>query len=222
MLRSSGAQVLYEQTKWILAGHNENDSDSGSDSDSSGNELDMSSVESVVGDIKTYTQCLVDLNAALECPATDPDHGEDEPGIPRLEKRSAYDYYADLIIAKYPRASLEVVECLGKANWDRYQRMQLERSNNLNALTADIAEHPISVAPKSLLADSEFQDSGLGTSIPAQQSAYAETVLSFMSSISGGQHARMPPLPAEAKNGAPFECGACGKNIKITTNRAWR
>jgi hypothetical protein len=218
LLQSTNAQVVYEQTKWNLASIDRTSGDSDSDADSSGDDSDAYNLESVVGDIKTYTRCLVDLNTALECPATDPDYGDDEPSVRRLSKRSAHDYYADLIIAKYPQATLEVVECLGKANWDRYQRMQLERRNNFVTFTSHAKEQAKSIAAKSHLADSEFQDSGLGTSIPA----HAETVFSFISSTSGGQHARMPPLSTEAKNGESFECSACGKYIKATTNRAWR
>jgi hypothetical protein len=207
ILRSTNAQNLYDQTKWILAGLSETGSEGGSDSDSSEDEADKTKVESAVGDVKTYTQCLVDLSAALECPATDPDYEDNKPILPNLEKRSAYDYYSDLILAKYPKASLQVVECLGRANWDRYQRMQLERSQNAK------------LTPKPQVAGSEFQDSGIGTSLPA---TYAETIISFMSTLSSGKAIQVPPLPQEARAGELFECGACGNYIRAINNRAWR
>jgi hypothetical protein len=207
VLRSTNAQSLYDQTKCILDGFNETSSEGGSDTDSSEDEAGKTNVESAVKDVKIYTQCLIDLGAALECPATDPGYEDNEPSITRLENRSAYDYYSDIIKANYPSASLQIVECLGKANWDRYQRLQLERSQNANT------------ALKSHVAGSEFQDSGLGTSLP---STYAQTVMSFASSLADGKAAQVPPLPQEARKGEPFECGACGKYIKVTTNRTWR
>jgi len=216
-LRDTNAQVAHEQTKFILAELEDTASDSGSDADSSGDEFDRDNLDSVVDEIKTYIQCMVDLNAALERPATDPDRCDNEPSIPRLGERKVHEYFAALIIAKFPKANLDVAECLGKANWDRYQRMQEERNNNLNNHTVYSEE-----LPKSHLAKSAFQDSGLGTSIPAQPTTYAATVISFMSSVSDGKQIQVPPLSTEARNGKAFECNACGKYIKATTNREWR
>lgn len=222
LLRDTNAHVLYEQTKWILAGLDETSSHCSSESDTSSDEGSNTYSESIVEDIKTHVQCLVDLNSALECPAIDPG-AEDEPSIPRLEKHSAYDYYAELIVAKFPKARLDLVECLGKANWDRYQRMQLERSNNEYDPAAGVKYlENKSTASLSQLADSKFRDSGLGTSIPAQSSTYAATVISFFSSIPGAQHIRIPPLSLEARRGWKFSCIACGKYVRATTNREWR
>ncbi|KAF2708356.1 hypothetical protein K504DRAFT_382015, partial [Pleomassaria siparia CBS 279.74] len=219
LLRDTNAQVFFEQTKWIL---DESSSDSGSDSSEDDNDdNDDNRIIDIVSDIKNYTQCLVELNAALEYPATDPYLEDNETSTRRSKKHHAYDYYTGLLVEKFPSASPDVVTCLGKANWDRYQRMQLERSNNLNASNIRTLYEAVSFVAKSHLDSSEFQDSGLGTSIPAQTSAYAATISSFMSSISDGKHIHVPPLPAEAKNGEPFECCACAKYIQATTNRAW-
>lgn len=222
LLRDTNAQVVYEQTKFILADLEDTASDSGSDADSYEDELDQDNLDSVVDEIKTYTQCLVDLNTALECPAMDPDHGDNESNILRLGERSVHEYYADLIIAKYPKVDLDIAACLGKVSWDRYQRMQQERNSNLNNHTMYSEEQALSMVPKSHLAESAFQDSGLGTSIPAEPSTYAATVISFMSSVSGGKQIQVPPLSTEARDGKAFECNACGKHIKATTNREWR
>ncbi|KAF2190740.1 hypothetical protein K469DRAFT_733407 [Zopfia rhizophila CBS 207.26] len=149
-------------------------------------------IDDVVEDIKTYTQCLVDLSGALECPATDPEYHDHVPAIPRLEKRGGRDYYADLIIAKYPKASLKL-------------RMQVERRNNANVSAAD----EIEVQARSVTSKLHL----------TQSSTWAKTIISFMSSISGGSRAQIPSLPAEAKNGQYFECSACGKYIRARTNR---
>jgi hypothetical protein len=182
-----------------------------------------SEINSVIEEVKTYVGCLVDLSSALECPAVDPDHAEDESRGPRSEKRNAHEYYSDLIVAKFPDASIDLVECLGKANWDRYQRLQLERQNNSSGRIA--SSDTISVRSAALMShhvDSEFRDSGLGTSIPTQPTTYAETVISFISNVSSGKRVNVPPLPVEGRNGQPFECVACGRYIKATTNREWR
>jgi hypothetical protein len=200
------------------------DSDSDSDSDKSGDEQEQSGLERLVKDVKTHVDCLVDLGNALECPAIDPEH-EDEPSVLKFEQRAAHDYHADLILAKFPKAHVELVVCLGRISWDRYQRMQEQREVNANAITSLHIDNEgiVASAQKSRLADSEFKDSGLGTSLPsAPPSRYAETVISFMTSIAGGKRVQIPPLPTEARNGAQFECNACGKNIRATNNREWR
>jgi hypothetical protein len=97
--------------------------------------------------------------------------------------------------------------------------MQQEREENAKANATMKA--PVSAA-KSLAAISEFQDSGLGTSLPSAPTRYAETVISFMTSIAGGKRVQIPSLPAEAKTGARFECHACGRHIRATNNRDWR
>ncbi|KAF2131117.1 hypothetical protein P153DRAFT_384331 [Dothidotthia symphoricarpi CBS 119687] len=217
-LKVTTAQI-HDQTKWLLAGDEgtsdgDDDSDSDSDSETLGDEVGSNAFTRLVENIKTYTDCLVDLSPALECPAIDPEH-DDEPSVLRVEQRAAHEYHAELILAKYPNASFEMVDCLGKTSWARYQRMQQEREHNVHAYDYE---------QRSRIADSKskFQDSGLGTSIPPANSAYAETVISFMTGVTGGKRVQIPSLPAEAKNGSPFECHACGRRIRATTNREWR
>jgi hypothetical protein len=221
-LRESIAEVC-SQTKWLLSSSSEPASThDSSDSDTSSDELAQSDISRLVEDTKTYTGCLVDLSAALQCPAISKEQ-EDEPSILRVQERAAHDYHIQLILAKYPSAQINLIENLGKTSWNRYQRMVHERESNANAQTHAELSTLHQTAAKSHLADSEFQDSGLGTSLSsAPRTTYAETVISFMTSIGGGKRIQIPPLSAEAKSGAKFECNACGKQIRSTTNRDWR
>ncbi|CAO2651030.1 Nn.00g093270.m01.CDS01 [Neocucurbitaria sp. VM-36] len=205
---------------WISKEFDECTSDSDSDSDSSGDGFEHSGIKRITEDVKTYTDCLIDLSTALAYPAVDPTD-DDEPCVTKVEQRAAHEYHADLILAKYPQANADLVESLGKTSWQRYQRIKQERESNT---TAPIQfETHMDPATKSHVADSEFQDSGLGTSLPSMpRTTYAETVISFMTSIAGGKRVQIPPLSAEAKAGAKFECNACGKNIRATSNRDWR
>jgi hypothetical protein len=163
--------------------------------------------------IKVYTDCLTDLSSALVCPALEPEY-DNEPSAVALETYSANDYHTELIRAKFPRAEMILLQCLGKTSWDRYLRMQRERDSNA---------HTISIQDgKSCFSRSEFQDSGIGASLPHGASSYAETIISFATSISGGKRVDIPPLPPGAKKGVPFECNACGNSVKATNNRDWR
>ncbi|KAF2036132.1 hypothetical protein EK21DRAFT_52546, partial [Setomelanomma holmii] len=216
------ADQIYSQTRWILNSADADLSDSDSDSETGiGNE--PGGFQTFVKDIKTHLDCLLDLSSALDCPAVDT-NTPDEPSILKVEQRAAHDYHADLILAKFPKAHIDLAQCLGKTSWQRYQRMQQEREHNANGNTTSPAqEQAMASDAKSSLAISEFQDSGLGSSLPsAPPTRYAETVISFMTSITGGNRVQIPPLPAEAKIGAPFECNACGRQVRAFNNREWR
>lgn len=241
LLQINGISELYDQTKWILKDFNEADSDQDSDeesdvdSDENGDEDSkedsdeesdriissaihgIRGVREVIDDIAMFTQSLQDLSAALQCPAIDSDGMDQQRRGFSVEGRAAHEYYADLIIAKYPQASEDIAECLGKANWARYQRLQLERDANAHN------ENKLKdLGHKSAVAESEFRDSGIGASIPTA-SSYSETIVSYTSSVSGGgSYVQLPRLPPEAKMGLEFECVACASSIKTVSTREWR
>ncbi|KAI1666566.1 hypothetical protein L13192_08810 [Pyrenophora tritici-repentis] len=217
---------ICKQVKLLLSNFNESTSDSdssdSSDSDASGDDIINSGMNSVVEDVRNYTGCLLDLSAAFECPANDIEK-EVASSIVNVEERAAHDYHAQLLQAKFPSAQTELIHRLGETSWNRYQRMVQERESNANAqIQVEVCIYQ-SKESRSFKAASEFQDSGLGTSLPSAPSiSYAETIISFMTSIGGGERVHIPPLSIEAKSGARFECNACGKQIQATTNRDWR
>jgi hypothetical protein len=207
------AAKLNDQIRLLLVDANEDISESESDSESSCDEGVTDNLQELAQTIKVYTDSLTDLSSALACPALEPEY-DNEPSAVTPEPRFANDYHTELIRAKFPRAEMILLQCLGRASWDRYLRMQRER---------DFNAHTISIQDgKSRFSKSEFQDSGIGTSLPHGASTYAETLLSFATSISGGKRVDIPPLPPGAKKGVPFECNACGNSIKATNNRDWR
>ncbi|KAF3033694.1 hypothetical protein E8E12_004226 [Didymella heteroderae] len=130
----------------------------------------------LVRSIKTYVSCLMDLGLALASPALEPEV-DDKPCQIILGQRLAHDYYSDLITAKFPQADTHLLQSLGKINWERYLRMQRERDANAHKEQSAISSNK---------SRSEFQDSGLGTSVPPVQSSYAESTVSFMTSVADG------------------------------------
>jgi hypothetical protein len=209
----TAATKLDDQTRLLLIDANDENSESESDSESSCDEGIADNLQELAQSIKVYTDCLTDLSSALVCPALEPEY-DNEPSAVALETHSANDYHTELIRAKFPRAEMILLQCLGRTSWDRYLRMQRERDSNA---------HIVSVQDgRSCFSKSEFQDSGIGTSLPHGASTYAETIISFATSISGGKRVDIPPLPPGAKKGLPFECNACGNSIKATNNRDWR
>lgn len=199
-------------------------SDSSSDSDCTGSEDEtpQRGMVDLVEEVRTLVNCLFDLSSAIERPAADPKDG-DEPSTSDLGQRAAHDYHTDLIKAKYPDAQLDLVQCLGRISWNRYQRMQQERELNAEAAQLGSVHAHNQSAVKSQATSSSFKDSGVGSSMPsATISHYAETVVSFMTGVSEGKRVSIPSLSAGARKGEPFDCNACGRPISVMSNRKWR
>ncbi|KAH6618468.1 hypothetical protein C7974DRAFT_474316 [Boeremia exigua] len=207
----SAASELCSQTEWLLVDHKDDISDSDNESSNSDDDA-KNNIRDLVKRVRTYTDSLIDLSTALDCPALEPEP-KDRPNLVTLEQRSAQDYHTDLIKCKFPQAEKHLLQSLGRTSWSRYQRMQQEREASMLAQSS---------CSKSQVAGSEFQDSGIGTSLPRDNSTYAETIISFMTSVSEGKRVNIPSLPAEAKEGLPFECTACARRVQITNNRDWR
>ncbi|XP_014559745.1 hypothetical protein COCVIDRAFT_43954, partial [Bipolaris victoriae FI3] len=218
----TAASEFYSEWKWYLKAADENSSEDESDSGDDHEEEDSlpRRADVMIRRTKTYVNCLMGLGTALECPAPDESH-DDEPGVVGVGPRFAHDYHTDLIQTKYPKAEVHLVQVLGKISWSRFLRMQRERDNN-TAATPELHGLLAPLATKSTGLSSEFQDSGIGTSLAKPQSSYAESTVSFMTSVPGGERVRIPPLPAEGKNGQPFECIACAKLVRAENNREWR
>jgi len=153
-LRDETAQ-FHSQTIWLISGPEESSSDSSdSDSDASGSRHVPTALSHLAEDVKMHIDCLTDLSIALEFPAEDPVETDDVPSTLRVEQRAAHDYHADLILAKFPKAQIELAETLGKISWDRYQRMQQEREYNAQANTTSVVQeqHVEGIATKSRFA----------------------------------------------------------------------
>jgi hypothetical protein len=220
--RHAVALELYVQTKWLVLNDDDSDGDSESEAPSDDAHSESKAAEqmmrakSMVGKIETYTNCLMAMGSALDCPAPDDEH-VDKTGQLSGEQRCASDYYADLLKAKFPQADPLLIHHLGTTSWERYQRMQQERELNTNKGIVSTTSN------KSHANFSEFQDSGLGTSLAV--SYYASTIVSARSLMSSTTRARgtsLPSLSSEARSGALFDCSACGKSIRAVTSREWR
>lgn len=207
---------LIEESRYAIA-DDDNDgsasetSDGGSDTDFDPTRLD---VKDILEDLDTYTQCLADSSPSLACPAMDYADPEDVPANTIFRSRDVQQYYADIIRERFPEAAADIVDQLGRSNWERYKRVSDERAANLQAsqLTVEVFDG---------VAASCFQDSGLGSSLPTQTN-YAPSMNSCFSGWADGGRPHIPPLSEEAKRGKPFECDACGKLIRVTNGRDWK
>lgn len=195
------------------------DSDSDSDASSDGGDMSLSDIAE---DLRTDTQCLLDLASRFQEPAVGPI--ADEPAVD-LEDLNSWDpaqNFINRIRQRYPQCDTSLAERLGNASWSRVRHCQELKSENSRLRQQAAARSTNETSSKA--ASTSFHDSGLGSSVPSGSvpalSEYAETVVSY----DGGQggSVRVPPLPEGAREGIPFECVGCGTMVTARGKRTWK
>lgn len=213
------------------------DFDGSSDSEDSGSESSSSSDrandwDEIQEDLATEVECLLVLDPIIRCPAPDirkrrGNHGKEKIAIDWQPHQS----YSDKITNRFPDAAAELVDRLARANWERFLKTKTAREENIAAAEEDAKAAEVAVAVvgaevgvqlEHALTDpvsSKFNDSGVGSSIRTDTS-YAETIMSYQAQ--GRESVRVPPLPEGARQGKPFDCVACGRQLRIKNNSAWK
>ncbi len=188
-------------------------SDSDTDSESACSFLTgEASVEELLEDIRTDIQCLVDLGPLYKEPIRDRAVAE-EVALPRpVTTWDPAEYWTSRIRHRYPNADTGLAHALGKANWDRAQRLYTEKEKNIREAQRPATKPESMSIPSGTVVASDFHDSGLGTSMTTP-SSYAETVLSYHGTKGGS--IKIPPVPPEAVQGVPFACDICGRRCKL-------
>ncbi|KAL3295441.1 Ankyrin repeat protein [Colletotrichum asianum] len=190
----------------------------GSDSESSSESV-SDDWDQIASDMRTDVECLIDLEPLIKCPFIDSRKANsNQTQTTETTQWTPLKLYSDRIANRFPVAQAELVERLARANWDRFQRIQLEKERNIvNRDDERVAQEADLTTPTET--GSAFQDSGLGTSLRTG-SRYAETVMSYKQD--NGHSIKIPQLPPEAKNGTPFCCLACGRRVRIRGDTMWK
>lgn len=190
----------------------------GSDSESSSESV-SDDWDQIASDMRTDVECLIDLEPLIKCPFIDSRKAKShQTQTTETPQWTPLKLYSDRIANRFPVAQAELVERLARANWDRFQRIQLEKERNIvNRDDERVAQEADLTTPTET--GSAFQDSGLGTSLRTG-SRYAETVMSYKQD--NGHSIKVPQLPPEAKNGTPFCCLACGRRVRIRGDTMWK
>lgn len=210
------------------------DFDGSSDSDGSGSDSSTSSNQAsdwdeILEDFATEVECLLVLDPIIRCPAPDIRRRRGNRG----KEKMAIDWephlsYSDKITNRFPNAPAKLVDRLARANWQRFLKTKTAREENIAAADKErVAEPTIAMLTPDAqlelalteLISSKFNDSGVGTSVRTG-STYADTIMSYQAQ--GRESVRVPPLPEGAKQGEPFDCVACGRQLRITNNSAWK
>ncbi|KAL6812345.1 hypothetical protein J3E69DRAFT_376180 [Trichoderma sp. SZMC 28015] len=171
----------------------------------------------IAEDLKTDTLVLSSLDPLLKYPIFDSQH-EHIIESHALSTWGPEKSYSDKIGNRFPRADVSLTLYLGRANYERFLRCQEAREYQEEEEPLPIVNQEAGTHAGTIISNTKFHDSGVGTSIGLTMS-YAETTMSYNHD---GQSVRIPPLPKEAKAGSPFTCIACGRTVIITNNSAWK
>lgn len=202
--------------------HSDSESDSGSEASSTSGDY---TVEDIVEDLKTDIQCLVDLGPRYKEPIRDRVVVEKAALPPPVANWDPAEHWASRIRHRYPHGDAAFAQFLGQTNWDRAQRLYSWKERNIREAQQPAATAGPAYKPSGTVGASDFQDSGLGTSI-VTPSSYAETLLSYHGTNGGS--IKIPTIPAEAVEGSQFVCDICGRlchfprtNLKSFWKYAW-
>jgi hypothetical protein len=126
-------------------------------------------------------------------------------------------HYCRIIRDRFPAATINFIERIGTANWERFNRVK-----ELPAL-AKIIDEACHGDEKSVAGPSKsaFRDSALGSSLQTgsrvarSHASYHSLATSFEAGF-----AKLPAMPDEVSKKKPFECQICCRKIKDVTNKA--
>ncbi|KAK1852087.1 hypothetical protein CCHR01_05327 [Colletotrichum chrysophilum] len=213
---------LLESLTWEAQTTMEDNCGRSDDGDSEGDSStvsDSNDWEDIAYDIQTDVECLVDLEPLIQSPFVESRQTKQtSKGTNELQSWTPLQFYSDRIVNRFPHAQHQLVYRLASANWERFQRIQLDKEQNMGVTTDEerAAAAPLPLTEKG----STSLDSGLGPSI-VPGSSYAETIMSYGQNI---KHSiKIPTLPAEAKKGKSFDCVACGRlQAGVWNNSTWK
>ncbi|KAI1427618.1 hypothetical protein F5Y12DRAFT_791900 [Xylaria sp. FL1777] len=186
-------------------------------------------LDDIADDLRSDTQCLLDLGARFEEQVMNPIASEAAANPLNLFDGGVSDTFIERITRLYPLCETNLAGRLGKANRLRFLKIAEQRSRKSDGrliqgrdvnMTRDAAETE-SIGFKSILGiaptreQSLFHDSGLGTA------SYISVSHPRMN-VREPESERYPPLPDGAIHGKPFRCTVCTDQVTISTKRTWR
>ncbi|KAL3468894.1 hypothetical protein BJX99DRAFT_242539 [Aspergillus californicus] len=224
---TEGLSTLLEKCTVIISETEGSDTSSDSDTDS----VCSSATEAHSnqhGRLHCYISCLMELGPAIERQISNIQFKLDQQTLPMPKVFSLSENaqpYARRIKDRFKDAQIVLVERLAEANWERSIRIRAQIEEQMGQEPGPAAAIP-ALASTVFKPFSTFDDSGLGTSVPAK-SQYATTIASHSSFMSvlgneGEGRPRVPRLPDGGEHGRTFRCTYCGKRISCKTRIQWK
>ncbi|KAL7816119.1 hypothetical protein V8C26DRAFT_400513 [Trichoderma gracile] len=215
----SSVESNIEEAAGIIAEASSRQSDDSSSDAAS--DFSNDDIHEIAEDLKTDTLVLSSLDPLLKYPIFDTQSKDAADGV-AISTWSPEKLFSDRIEHRFPSAATPLASRLGRANYERFLRCQATRDAQEIAEALFVTNREEQAGTGTIIADSKFHDSGVGTSLGTSivlTVPYAETTMSYNHD---GQSVRIPPLSKEAKSGLPFSCIACGHNIIVTNNSGWK
>ena len=176
-------------------------------------------------DLRSRIQMILDLLPTLESTVEHQEslrHKHPHTKEPAFQASGPAQIYISLLHDNFPKASLQLKDRLGEANWQRHLNVRLRMEQGATHGHDDGLKSESMFYPKTL-----FHDSGIGTTVAAR-SQHAPTEASHTSYVSSvGQiekeALRVPPTPSEVGLGEDFRCYICGHlQTKIKNRIDWK
>ncbi|KEY65507.1 hypothetical protein S7711_09297 [Stachybotrys chartarum IBT 7711] len=230
LLCDKAAAVIHTAEKLKYVAQKDDAADSNSDTSSDASSVTgASELEEIAEDLKTDTECLLELGSRFNEKTVGPVITESAVDPTLLEAWDPSKNFIDRIRWRYPQCQPKLAERLGEANWARVLRYQEKKntSNPLQPTEPQIrADTKAATIKGSTGASTTFHDSALGSSVPsgpslpAAPSLYAETLASYYGGQ--GESVRVPSLPEGATKAVPFLCVGCGEySTPFPTKNEW-
>ena len=178
-----------------------------------------SPVRQALSEVHDVITCLLRFSMTLRIPSRDDQRRNDRGDV--AEAFVAHD--TEHVRAKFPEAPGYLIRRLGKALSKHRQYFRYRREHHQKLHDGLDEDDPGAYELLSTVATSLPNDTAnvqnLGTDSETE-SAYTAT--SFAGTSKGNAVMRVPPWPARAQTGSPFECPICFGIIVADTEMSWR
>ena len=168
-------------------------------------------------DVVFTIQCLTELGPSLEqnlVSARRLDSSSSKSAFDLLCPSGPGEFYVSLVRDKFKGASKALVERLGGANWQRHLKVREMMEEPANSPAKGQKTTHSVFGP-----DTTFNDSGVGTSVPAR----TPYPFRMNNTERGPSSLRVPHIPLEATDFKPFLCYLCGNMLStISTRNQWK
>ncbi|KAH0491697.1 hypothetical protein TgHK011_003113 [Trichoderma gracile] len=175
----SSVESNIEEAAGIIAEASSRQSDASSSDAAS--DFSNDDIHEIAEDLKTDTLVLSNLDSLLKYPIFDTQHEDAADGVV-ISTWTPEKLFSDRIEHRFPSAATPLASRLGRANYERFLRCQATRDAQEIAEALFVTNREEQAGTGTIIADSKFHDSGVGTSLGTSivlTAPYAETTMSY-------------------------------------------
>jgi hypothetical protein len=137
-----------------------------------------------------------------------------------------YQFDKDHVRNKFPKAKAFLCTRLGRANSQRREFLEYQRSHH-EKLASDPVSEDYETGTTASSVPSKFKDTRLPDAIDleAEQDKLSNEGMSetsYASSTTDSSRLKVPPLPEKYIYGSPYECPLCREIVSVQSRKAWK